>query len=156
MERSCTPHEGTAQCAQVPAPAGHDDREFLGQSPATRDSQIHPQGQENESRPSGPVSTGNVLRLLEYQKHRCALTGRTLEPNTASLDHIMPVRSGGEHSIQNTQVLHKDVNKAKTTMTNDEFIQLCLEVVQHSSLSHHSVFQTLIRAKEISDVITAK
>lgn len=156
MERSCTPHEAPAQHTQRPATAGQHDVAILGQSPASCESQIHPEGRENESRPSGPVSTANVLRLLQHQRHRCALTGRTLEPNTASLDHIIPVRSGGEHAIQNTQVLHKDVNKAKTTMTNDEFIQLCLEVVQHSSPSHHSVFQTLIRAKEISDVITAK
>jgi hypothetical protein len=55
-----------------------------------------------------------------------------LTPDTASLDHIVPVCCGGEHVVENTQVLHKDVNRAKTTMTNQEFIQLCREVVTHA------------------------
>jgi 5-methylcytosine-specific restriction endonuclease McrA len=79
------------------------------------------------------VTTDNVLRLIEWQHYRCALTGRALTPETASLDHIVPVRSGGEHRIENTQVLHRDVNWAKTTMTTDEFVQLCREVVAQAS-----------------------
>jgi 5-methylcytosine-specific restriction endonuclease McrA len=79
------------------------------------------------------VTTANVLRLLEWQQYRCALTGRVLRPDTASLDHIVPVRCGGEHRIENAQVLHKDVNRAKTTMTNEEFIRLCREVVEHAA-----------------------
>lgn len=81
------------------------------------------------------MTTTNVLRLLEFQQHRCALTGRPLEPDSASLDHIVPVRCGGAHAIENTQVLHKDVNRAKSTLTNEEFIRLCQEVVTHSLLS---------------------
>lgn len=77
------------------------------------------------------MSTTNVLRLLEWQRYRCALTGRPLEPQTASLDHIVPVRCGGQHRIENVQVLHKQVNRAKGTLTNEEFIQLCREVVEH-------------------------
>ena len=82
--------------------------------------------------PKGPVSVENVLRLLEHQQHRCALTGRRLTPETAALDHIVPVRFGGEHLIENTQVLHKDVNRAKGSLTNDEFSGLCREVVRWS------------------------
>jgi CRISPR/Cas system Type II protein with McrA/HNH and RuvC-like nuclease domain len=47
------------------------------------------------------------------------------------LDHILPVSRGGKHSIENAQVLHKEVNRAKGTLTNEEFIQLCHEVVAH-------------------------
>ena len=80
--------------------------------------------------PCGPVSTENVLRLLEYQHYRCALTGRKLTPQTAAIDHIVPVRFGGEHLIENTQVLHKDVNRAKGSLTSEEFVRLCREVVR--------------------------
>jgi hypothetical protein len=31
------------------------------------------------------------------------------------------------------QVLHKDVNRAKSTMTNEEFVQLCREVVEYAT-----------------------
>ncbi len=117
---------------EVAAPR-HDDLEILGQPPAACESAVHPEGQSARSRPTGRVTTANVLQLLEFQSHRCALTGRPLEPSTASLDHIVPVRCGGAHAIENTQVLHKDVNRAKSTMTNDEFVQLCREVVHHSA-----------------------
>jgi len=78
------------------------------------------------------VSTDNVLRLLEHQQHRCALTGRRLTPQTAALDHIVPIRCGGEHVIENTQVLHKDVNRAKGSLTSEEFLAMCREVVRWS------------------------
>lgn len=79
---------------------------------------------------TGPVSTANVLALLERQGYRCALTGRRLTPETAALDHIVPLRFGGEHVIENTQVLHKDVNRAKNSMTNIEFARMCEEVAE--------------------------
>jgi len=75
------------------------------------------------------VSTSNVLLLLKQQQYRCALTGRELTPQTAALDHILPIRCGGEHVMENVQVLHKDVNRAKGSLTNDEFINLCNDVV---------------------------
>jgi len=117
---------------EVTAPR-HHDLEILGEPLAACESAVHPEGQTERPRPSGRVTTGNVLQLLEFQRHCCALTGRPLEPSTASLDHIVPVRCGGAHAIENTQVLHKDVNRAKSTMTNDEFIQLCCEVVGYST-----------------------
>jgi len=75
-----------------------------------------------------PVTTRGVLSLIHQQDYRCALTARPLTPDTAALDHIVPVQ--WEHIIENTQVLHKDVNRAKGTMTNEEFVCLCEEVVE--------------------------
>lgn len=80
--------------------------------------------------PWGAVSIENVLRLLEHQHYRCALTGRALTPQMAALDHIVPIRYGGGHVIENTQVLHKDVNRAKGSLTSQEFIGLCREVAR--------------------------
>jgi 5-methylcytosine-specific restriction endonuclease McrA len=69
---------------------------------------------------------------LEYQRYRCALTGRKLTPDEASLDHIVPVRDGGEHTIENAQILHRDVNRAKSVLSHQAFINLCREVTKHS------------------------
>jgi 5-methylcytosine-specific restriction endonuclease McrA len=121
---------GLSPEGQVVGPA---ELAVLGATGSTAEVPVHPQVAADMPRPSGAVSSGNVLRLLEWQQHRCALTGRTLTPETASLDHIMPVSCGGEHVMENAQVLHKDVNRAKTTMSNDEFIHLCREVVDHTS-----------------------
>lgn len=77
------------------------------------------------------VSAQDILKLLKNQEYRCALTGRRLTPDSASLDHMVPISRGGTHCLPNAQVLHKDVNRAKGTLTNEEFIALCREVAAH-------------------------
>ena len=135
METSSMPNEVFVRRPMEESVAQPEHLGILVQPHSQCRSAIHPQIQPTATRPTGRVTTANVMQLLEYQQFRCALTGRKLEPDTASLDHILPVRSGGEHVIENSQVLHKDVNRAKTTMTSEEFIQLCREVVVHSSAS---------------------
>ncbi len=77
------------------------------------------------------ITKQEVIDLLESQAYRCALTGWELTPHTASLDHQIPVSRGGEHCIQNAQALHEDVNRAKGSLTNEEFVVLCRAVVCH-------------------------
>lgn len=120
-------HEGESRTAKRLATMGIAARECW--------EPVHPQEQAEVMEttvPSGQVSTENVMALLEHQQYRCALTGRSLTPQTAALDHIVPIRCGGEHVIENTQVLHKDVNRAKGSLTSEEFIGLCREVAQWS------------------------
>ena len=69
---------------------------------------------------------GQILSILEKQQYKCALTGEPLTPETATLDHKLAVSRGGSiDDVDNFQVLHTDVNKAKGSMTNEEFISLC-------------------------------
>ena len=70
-----------------------------------------------------------IMTLLLRQNFRCALTGQSLNPSNAALDHIRPICRGGNHTIRNMQALLDAVNRAKGTLTSDEFIQLCREVV---------------------------
>lgn len=83
----------------------------------------------------GSVNQETVLQLLERQQYRCALTDQALTPESASLDHIVPVCRGGEHRIENTQVLERTVNRAKGTLSNEEFIALCGKVWRHAGLA---------------------
>jgi hypothetical protein len=129
MERSGGVNEGIAGQSEAISASRPDDLAVLGEPHSACGIALHPQ--TRAARPTGRITTSNVLRLVEFQQYRCALTGRTLTPETASLDHIVPVRCGGEHAIENAQVLHKEVNRAKTTMTSEEFIRLCREVVAH-------------------------
>jgi hypothetical protein len=66
-----------------------------------------------------------AMRILELQEFRCALSGRTLTPETAALDHIVPLARGGEHTAANIWILHRDVNRAKGTLLMSEFYALC-------------------------------
>jgi len=72
------------------------------------------------------------MALLLRQNFRCALTGERLAPDNAALDHIRPICRGGNHTIENMQALTDAVNRAKGSLTQDEFIQLCRDVVAWS------------------------
>ncbi|MFH1304612.1 MAG: HNH endonuclease signature motif containing protein [Planctomycetota bacterium] len=76
------------------------------------------------------IKAMDLKNLIESQGYRCALTGVELEPSTASADHIQPVSGGGRNEIDHIQIVHHKVNAAKGTMANDEFIQMCKNVVE--------------------------
>lgn len=79
------------------------------------------------------VSPKQILALIESQQYRCALSGRPLTPETASLDHAIPLSRGGVHDISNVQVLEYRVNAAKGTMTVEEFVAMCRDVARHAA-----------------------
>ena len=84
--------------------------------------------QKKETKVSGNRSFRMLLALLESQGYLCALTGVRLEVETAELDHKIPVCRGGTNDLSNLQWIHKSINRAKGTMTNEEFIEACLKV----------------------------
>lgn len=133
MGRGSENDEGVAGCQEAITVARSNHLEVLGRPRAACGTSVHPETFSVPEKPSGVINTNNVLRLLEWQTYRCALTGRPLTPDTASLDHILPVRGGGAHTIDNVQVLHKEVNRAKATMTAEGFIRMCHEVVDHTT-----------------------
>jgi len=77
------------------------------------------------------ITAKEVLDLVRRQGYVCAISGRTLTPETASLDHTVPLGRGGEHSIRNISVVDHQVNIAKGTMTTDEFVVMCKEVAAY-------------------------
>lgn len=77
------------------------------------------------------VTAARLLDLAKRQNYRCAITGRELTPETASLDHIVPLSRGGAHVLSNIWLVDQKVNFAKGTMTYGEFVQLCRDVVEH-------------------------
>lgn len=80
---------------------------------------------------SHSVTTKALLSMLDAQGGKCALTGRELTPDNTTLDHIVPLSAGGEHSIDNVHLVVGEVNRAKGTMGHEEFIELCRCVVSH-------------------------
>ena len=77
------------------------------------------------------VTRPKIKALLNSQHFRCAMSGRELTPETASLDHIVPIARGGTHSIDNVQILQWQVNSAKGTMDAEEFLAMCFDVALH-------------------------
>lgn len=79
------------------------------------------------------ITASQIMKLIENQKFKCALTGRDLTPETASIDHIMPLSRNGSHDLENIWVIDHKVNMAKGTMTTDEFVAMCREVANHAN-----------------------
>ena len=77
------------------------------------------------------ATASELMEQLERQEYRCALSGIQLKPDrNAQLDHQVPVAEGGTHDINNLQWVDANVNRAKGTMTQDEFIQMCRRVAE--------------------------
>ena len=74
------------------------------------------------------ASATELMQLIEYQSYRCAISGIELTPGNAELDHKIPSSKGGSHTIENLQWLHKNINRAKGSMKQEEFINMCKRV----------------------------
>tara|TARA_Y100001938_G_C8089314_1_gene434096 strand:+ start:2539 stop:3141 length:603 start_codon:yes stop_codon:yes gene_type:complete len=72
----------------------------------------------------------------KYGDHfQCALTGRPLDwnvPEDYQYDHVVPIARGGDNTLNNLQILCNEANQAKGHLTDQEFIDLCKEVVIHA------------------------
>lgn len=69
--------------------------------------------------------------MLDRQGRRCALSGWDLTPDTTSLDHCKPLTRNGLHCIENVQLVHEKIQRAKGNMTDEEFVDLCRAVARH-------------------------
>ena len=77
------------------------------------------------------ITATQIWGLLEGQAFKCAMSGLPLEPETTSLDHKIPLARGGTHDIGNVWLVHQRINTAKGTLTTEEFVEMCREVVEH-------------------------
>ena len=81
------------------------------------------------------VASQNELReLIARQQYCCALTGLSLCPEDAQLDHVVAIANGGDNSIGNMQVVHKTINAMKGTLSNREFITWCRMVATRADI----------------------
>ncbi len=71
-----------------------------------------------------------ISRLWKTQRGICPVSGRRLNRKNAQLDHIIPLKRGGNSSIENLRWVHRDVNYAKRDLLDSEFLSLCLEVIK--------------------------
>lgn len=74
--------------------------------------------------------------LLESQEFRCPLSGRELTPENCTASHIVPVRRGGAHALENIYLIVDSVTQIKRNMLDDELVALCVDIVQNVGVSH--------------------
>lgn len=71
------------------------------------------------------------FQMLVFQKGRCAVSGVELTSENISIDHIIPVSSGGTHELSNLRLVAWEVNQAMNSLDDDDFIELCRQVIHH-------------------------
>lgn len=81
-------------------------------------------------------SGGYVLRpmelwgLLKRQRMLCGLTGRRLNRDNISLDHIVPLSKGGSNEPSNLRFVHIDANTFKMDMDDNGLLELAKDIVK--------------------------
>lgn len=71
--------------------------------------------------------------LLDEQGYKCALTGWELTPTECDADHIVPVSMGGASTMENIQLLHPIVNRAKGSLPQQQFIDMCAAIASRAN-----------------------
>jgi len=97
---------------------------------------------------TGKASASELMQLIDTQEYRCALSGVLLTPETSSLDHKTPISSGGSDAIDNLQWVSNEVNRAKGSMNQDAFIEMCRLVSQWSRFIWLFISQACRRYQE--------
>lgn len=92
----------------------------------------HTKRRSRQGSGSGRLTQADLLAVVERQGGLCALTGRRLRPEIANIDHVVPLVRGGRHELENLQVVHKDANRMKGSLSNAEFVAICREVAAHA------------------------
>jgi len=114
------PKDGVKSCAECTRYLSENQRKYR-----------HARFFDNRARTLGTYSVGfakELCFLWKRQRGKCALTGRRLSRDNSEIDHIVPLSRGGSDEISNLRWLHKDVNQAKRSLSDDEFITMCSEV----------------------------
>lgn len=81
----------------------------------------------------GKLNKDELKSIWDRQNGKCALTGRDLNIYIMELDHIIPLSKGGLSVIDNLQWTCKEANQAKKDLLDDEFIELCKDVIAFRS-----------------------
>jgi hypothetical protein len=73
----------------------------------------------------------DFFNMIVQQQGRCAVSNVPLTPDNVSIDHIVPVIKGGTHELSNLRLVAWDVNRAMSSLDDDDFIELCRQVINH-------------------------
>lgn len=72
-------------------------------------------------------------KTLADQGGVCALSGVPIDLLTCEIDHILPETRGGSDELSNLRLVCTRANEAKGNMTDEEFFELCRNVIRKSS-----------------------
>ena len=68
-------------------------------------------------------------------KPKCYLSGELIdlyETKSYSIDHIKPSSKGGENTLDNAGLISSSINKMKSDITIEEFLEKCIQVLEYN------------------------
>ncbi|HMU84599.1 MAG TPA: HNH endonuclease signature motif containing protein [Leptospiraceae bacterium] len=68
--------------------------------------------------------------LLEKQKFKCPLTGRDLTPETTTAEHILPLKKGGQHALENIYLIDEMASKLKRQYAEEEIVHFAADILK--------------------------
>lgn len=85
-----------------------------------------------------PNTVCSYAEFLKLSKSKvCNISGRPvdiLSPD-CHVDHLIPVSKGGNHSIDNLQLVCKEANMAKYDLSMEELLLLCTDILCHNGFT---------------------
>lgn len=93
------------------------------------------------------ITAFDLWKIAKRQKMKCALSGKQLTRGNISCDHISPRSKGGLNISSNIQLVDFDLNLMKSGHKENEFIQLCWEIVDFnfSKLLNQKLVEIIIK-----------
>lgn len=80
---------------------------------------------------TGTITIEDAYNKLEAQGFKCALSGIPLEWSEASGMSIDRINSKLEYTLDNIQLVHKDVNLMKNHFDQGYFIEVCKRIINN-------------------------
>lgn len=93
-------------------------------------------GKRRRTRKNYPLLNLDEVKKKLGDNPICYLTGEPIDLSDMkkySLDHIVPISKGGKSTLDNLGLATKETNQAKSDLTKEEFLALCVKVLQHNS-----------------------
>ncbi len=75
----------------------------------------------------------DLWKIAKKQNLLCPFTGHKLTKENLSLDHIIPKSKGGLNVPSNIRLTLKDVNMAKQSLLDEDFIKLCNTISSYTA-----------------------
>jgi 5-methylcytosine-specific restriction endonuclease McrA len=72
------------------------------------------------------------------EEPKCYLSGQPIdlyETKSYSVDHIIPASKGGNNTIENAGLINSSINKMKSDITVEEFLEKCIQVLEYNGYS---------------------
>jgi len=72
------------------------------------------------------------------EKPKCYLSGEPIdlyETKSYNIDHITPASKGGKNTIENAGLISSSINKMKSDITVEEFLEKCIQVLEYNGYS---------------------